>query len=77
MTLRGQAVEEEANCAKCLYVNRLFRRRPCVTESGEDGRKGCDEDMPMQVQERIGSTGRKIAMLPSCTPGVHSLLEDI
>ena len=43
--------EEEANCAKFLYVNRDFRRRPCVAESGEDGRKGCDEDMAMEVKK--------------------------
>jgi hypothetical protein len=49
--------EEEASCAKFLYVNRDFWWRPCVAESGEDGRKGWDEDMVMEVQESIGSSG--------------------
>jgi hypothetical protein len=40
---------EEASCAKFLYVNRDFRRRSCVAESGEDGRKGWDEDIATEV----------------------------
>jgi hypothetical protein len=49
MTLRGHVAEDVASCAKFLYVNRLFWRRPCVAESGEDGRKDWDEDIVMDV----------------------------
>jgi hypothetical protein len=36
MTLRGHDVEDEANCAKFLYVNLDFRLRPLVVENGEE-----------------------------------------
>lgn len=69
--------EEEASCAKFLYVNRDFRQRPCVAESGEDGRKGWDEDMAMEVQENMGSSGGIIVKLRSSTKHEHSFLEGI
>lgn len=69
--------EEEASWAKFLYVNRDFLRRPCVAESWEDGRKGSDEDMAMEVQESMSSSGGIIVKLWSCTKHEHSLLEGI
>src|SRR5277367_6655105 len=77
MTRRGQVAEEEASCAKFLYVNRDFRQRPCVAESGEDGRKGWDEDMAMEVQESRGSSGGIIVKLRGSTKDEHSLFEGI
>lgn len=72
MTLRGHVAENVASCAKFLYVNRLFRRRLCVAESGEDGRKGWDEDIAMEVKESMGSSGGIVAELLSYTKDMHS-----
>jgi hypothetical protein len=65
MTRRGHVAEEEASCAKFLYVNRDFRRRPCVAERGEDGRKGWDEDMVMEVQAALADNCKSYGAVPN------------
>lgn len=45
MTRKGQLVDDSASCAKCLYVNRDFLRRAPFVERGDEGWKGCEEDI--------------------------------
>ena len=52
MTLRGEVVDDVASCASCLYVNRDFLLCAPPVESGEEGWKGCEEDIV--VEERHG-----------------------
>jgi hypothetical protein len=55
MTLRGQVVADVASCASCLYVNRDFLLCAPPVESGEEGLKGCEEDIVfIVVEERHG-----------------------
>jgi hypothetical protein len=51
MTLRGQVVADVASCASCLYVNRDFLLCAPPVESGEEGWKGCEEDIVFIVVE--------------------------
>ena len=56
MTLRGQVVDDVASSASCLYVNRDFLLCAPPVEGGEEGWKGCEEDIVVVVvvEERHG-----------------------
>ena len=59
-TRSGHVVDDRFSCARSLYVNRDLRR---VWDSGEEARKGCDEDIVSVVGDGAAGSSRELRLL--------------